>query len=153
MWFCVSAAVSSAAVDAGVHVSFWKMVFWGYTPSLGMSEAVVNLKFYYYFWGDAEIVGHSDRMVWYLCSFVIFPISRDAEHLVLCLRFLGFFFLSLKGMRTLTCCSCLLESRLCLEFISAISSPGPFLSAAVVSIPKVLVSWRWHYLCSSCSFR
>ena len=63
MWFCVSAAVSSAAVDVGVHVSFSKMVFWGYTPSLGMSEAVVNLKFYYCFWGDAEIVGHSDRMV------------------------------------------------------------------------------------------
>ena len=54
-----------------------------------MSEAVVNLKFYYYLGGDAKIVGRSDRIVIFV---VIFPISRDAEHLALCLSFFFFFF-------------------------------------------------------------
>ena len=35
--FCVLAAVNSAAVNTGIHVSFWIMVFSGYMPNSGIA--------------------------------------------------------------------------------------------------------------------
>ena len=34
--FCVLAVVNSAAMNTGVHVSFWSLVFSGYMPSSGI---------------------------------------------------------------------------------------------------------------------
>ena len=46
------------------------------------------------------------------------------------------------------CCSWLFESRLCLEFIPAISTPGHSLSAAVIRSPTGFVSRKWPQVIS-----
>ena len=135
LWFCVLPVVSSAAVNVGMHVSFWNMVFSGYTPSLGMSDAIFNLKFYYYFFGGCR----------YCLPFWLFGVI-----FVVVLSFFLYnkwgcwascpvsefvFFFPERAWGKFTCWSWLLESRLCLEFISAISAPGPFLRGAVLSTP------------------
>ena len=87
-----------------------------------------------------DLCGWPFWLVWcdICCHFVILSvIIRNAVHLVLwafwvfvCL----FVFLRVWGK--FTCCSWLLESRLCLEFISAIPTPGSFLRTAVINRPQ-----------------
>ena len=56
---------------------------------------------------------------------------------ILSFGYLGFFF-PLRVWGKFTCCSWLLESRLCLEFISATLTPGPFLKTPVINRPPDL---------------
>ena len=151
LWFCVLPVVSSAAVNVGVHVSFWKMVFSGYTPSLGMSDAIFNLKFYYFF-GGVKIL-FAILTVWcdICCSFVIFLIiSGDAEHLVLCL---SLFFSFLKGHEeNLPVAVCFLKVGCVWNSFLQYLPQGLSWEVLFLAPPKSLTVGV-GIMCSSCSYR
>ena len=89
------------------------------------------------------------------CHFVILPvIIRNAVHLVLWAFGVLLCFFPLRVWGKFTCCSWLLESQLCLEFISAILTPGPFLKAAVINRPPDLwITPTIKHCWSKCSYR
>ena len=70
---------------------------------------------------------------------------RDAVHLLLWWRFAffsPFVSFTLKGVKEIYCGSWLLETLLCLEFISSIPALGDFLRAAVINRTPGLVNER-----------